>query len=73
MAKRRTVDAWNNWDANIGYQFTSPVGRTSLTLGMTNIFNQTPPRIYNGFANTTDTYNYDLVLRQVFFRVAQNF
>ena len=72
-AKRRTVDAWNNWDANIGYQFTSPVGRTSLTLGMTNIFNQTPPRIYNGFANTTDTYNYDLVLRQVFFRVAQNF
>lgn len=73
MAKRRTVDAWNNWDANVGYQFTSPVGRTSLTLGMTNIFNQTPPRIYNGFANTTDTYNYDLVLRQVFFRVAQNF
>ncbi|MDP3504112.1 MAG: TonB-dependent receptor [Myxococcales bacterium] len=72
-AARRTVDAWNNWDANVGYQFTSPVGRTSLTLGMTNIFNQTPPRIYNGFANTTDTYNYDLVLRQVFFRVAQNF
>lgn len=73
MAARRTVDAWNNWDANVGYQFTSPVGRTSLTLGMTNIFNQTPPRIYNGFGNTTDTYNYDLVLRQVFFRVAQNF
>ncbi|MDP3233817.1 MAG: TonB-dependent receptor [Myxococcales bacterium] len=72
-AARRTVDAWNNWDANVGYQFTSPVGRTSLTLGVTNLFNQTPPLIYNGFGNTTDTYNYDLVLRQVFFRVAQNF
>jgi outer membrane receptor protein involved in Fe transport len=71
--QKRRVDAWNNWDANVGYMFTSPVGRTSLTVGMTNIFNQTPPRIYNGFAHTTDTFNYDLVLRQVFFRLAQNF
>jgi hypothetical protein len=73
MAVRRDVSPWNNWDANVGYQFASPIGRTSLTLGMTNIFNQLPPRIYNGFANNTDTYNYDQVLRQVFFRLQHSF
>lgn len=72
-AVKRDVAAWNNWDANVGYTFANPVGRTSLTLGMSNIFNQTPPAIYNGFANNTDTYNYDLVLRQVFFRLQHNF
>lgn len=72
-AIHRAIPAWNNWDLNFGYQFSSPVGRTSLTAGVTNLFNQTPPTIYNGFSSNTDTYNYDLALRQVFLRVAQNF
>lgn len=72
-AVHRSISAWNNWDLNVGYQFGSALGRTSLAAGVTNVFNQAPPTIYNGFSANTDTYNYDLALRQVFLRVTQNF
>jgi hypothetical protein len=69
----RDVAAWNSWDVFVGYAFKSTAGRTSLSVGSTNVFDQRPPVVYNGFAATTDTYSYDLVLRQVYARVGQSF
>jgi outer membrane receptor protein involved in Fe transport len=69
----RDVSPWNSWDLVVGYAFKSTAGRTSIQVGSTNIFDQRPPVVYNGFAATTDTYSYDLVLRQVFARIGQSF
>lgn len=72
-AIHRTVSAWNVWDLSVGYQRAWSAGRTGLSVGVTNLFNQAPPVIYNGFGNTTDTFNYDLVLRQVWLRMTHAF
>jgi len=69
----RQVSAWNSWDLILGYMFKTSAGRTSLSMGATNLFDQRPPKVYNGFAATTDTYSYDLVLRQVYARIGQSF
>jgi iron complex outermembrane recepter protein len=69
----RTVSAWNSWDATIGYGFKTPAGQSTIQLGVTNLFDQRPPNIYNGFANTTDVVNYDLALRSFFLRLGHRF
>ena len=69
----RKVSPWNSWDLMLGYMFKTTAGRTSLSVGVTNLFDQKPPKVYNGAAATTDTYSYDLVLRQVYARVGQSF
>jgi iron complex outermembrane recepter protein len=69
----RQVSPWNSWDVMVGYNFKSSAGRTTISLGSTNVFDQRPSKVYNGFAATTDTYSYDLVLRQVYARIGQSF
>jgi iron complex outermembrane receptor protein len=69
----RQVSPWNSWDLTFGYMFKTTAGRTQLMVGSTNVFDQRPPKVYNGFAATTDTYSYDLVLRQVYARIGQSF
>ena len=69
----RWVDSYNTWDASVGYTFANPAGRTTVSLGATNIFDRAPPRVYNGFANTTDTYTYDMIMRQVYARIGHQF
>ena len=69
----RNVSAYNTWDLTFGYGFASAGGRTSISLGVINVLDQAPPNVYNGFANTTDTYSYDLVMRQFFGRLTHQF
>jgi outer membrane receptor protein involved in Fe transport len=69
----RQVGAWNSWDVTAGYMFKTSAGRTTITLGSTNLLDQRPPRVYNGYIATTDVYSYDLVLRQVYARIGQSF
>ena len=69
----RWVSAYNTWDLVLGYTFKTTAGQTTVTLGSTNIFDVEPPRVYNGFANTTDTYTYDMLMRQVYARVGHQF
>ncbi len=69
----RSVDAYNTWDLVLGYGFRSGAGLTSLSLGVTNLFDVAPPRVYNGFGMTTDTYSYDMAMRTVYARVGHQF
>jgi iron complex outermembrane recepter protein len=69
----RYVAPYNTWDLVFGYSFATGAGRTTLSLGATNIFDIAPPRVYNGAGHTTDTYAYDMLMRQVYARVAQQF
>jgi iron complex outermembrane recepter protein len=69
----RWVDAYNTWDIVLGYGFSSGAGTTSLSIGATNVFDVAPPRVYNGFIATTDSYSYDMVMRQVYARLSHTF
>jgi outer membrane receptor protein involved in Fe transport len=69
----RWVDAYNTWDLVLNYSFPWSGGRTTVSIGSTNLFNVAPPRVYNGFADTTDTYTYDMIMRQVYARIGHQF
>lgn len=69
----RDVDAYNVWDLVLGYGFDSGAGRTTLSIGSTNLFDVAPPRVYNGFASTTDSYSYDMAMRVVYARIGHRF
>jgi outer membrane receptor protein involved in Fe transport len=69
----RSVSAYNTWDLTLGYGIKTSAGRTSLSIGVINVFDQAPPLVYNGFADTTDTYSYDMALRQFFARITHQF
>jgi iron complex outermembrane recepter protein len=69
----RDVSAYNTWDLTVGYGFSNPAGKTSVSMGVINMFDQAPPDVYNAFANTTDTYSYDLIMRQFFARLTHQF
>ncbi len=56
---QRKVDAYNTWDFFVSYMLKSDYGKTGFSLGVNNIFNTPPVRIYNGFASMTDQYSYD--------------
>ena len=69
----RDVSAYNTWDLTLGYSTENAAGRTTISAGVLNLFDQAPAVVYNGFANTTDTFSYDLMLRQFFARLTHQF
>jgi outer membrane receptor protein involved in Fe transport len=70
---RRQVDAYNTWDAFVSYGFKSAAGRTSLGVGVNNVFDKTPAIVYNGFTANTDPTAYDVAGRYLYFRIGQSF
>ena len=64
----------HNWtfDGLVAYGLRSPVGRTTLALGIRNIFNQRPPRLYDSFLTYADPA-YDFVGRYIYGRVEHKF
>jgi iron complex outermembrane receptor protein len=69
----RAVSAYNTWDLTLGYGIKTSAGLTSLSIGVINLFDQSPPIVYNGFADTTDTYSYDLAMQQFYARLTHQF
>jgi iron complex outermembrane receptor protein len=69
----RQVSTYNTWDLTLGYTTRTDIGQTTVSLGVINLFDQAPPTVYNGFANTTDTYSYDQMMLQFFARLTQQF
>jgi iron complex outermembrane recepter protein len=69
----RRVPAYNTWDLTFAYGFRTPAGQTGISVGVINLFDQVPAVVYNGFANTTDTFSYDPMMRQFFARLTHRF
>ncbi len=70
---RRTVDAYIDGDLYVGYTLKSSQGRTSVTAGLNNFLNTTPPVIYNGTALNSDESAYNFLGRQFYVRLGQVF
>ena len=74
-ARRRVRDVGAHVTADLWAAFTYGHGPTSLkvTLGVNNLRNLPPPKIYNGLTATTEPTAYELGGRQFYARVSQSF
>jgi outer membrane receptor protein involved in Fe transport len=69
---QRKVDPYNSWDAFVSYQVKSDYGKTNFAVGVNNLFNADPVKIYNGFASATDQYSYDQIGRFFYVRMGHS-
>ncbi len=70
---QRKVSAYHTEDAFVTYAFGTNYGKTNVSVGVQNLSNAPPAKIYNGFASSTDQYNYDQMGRFFYFRLAQSY
>jgi outer membrane receptor protein involved in Fe transport len=54
----REVRASDTWDVFAGYAFDTGAGKTSLTLGVQNLFDAPPPRVYSAFLPSDPGYDF---------------
>ncbi|HZR11371.1 MAG TPA: TonB-dependent receptor [Myxococcales bacterium] len=59
-------------DVLLAYRLASPIGATTLALGVRNLFDQAPPRLYDSFLSYADP-NYDFIGRYFYGRVEHKF
>ena len=71
--QRRTVDRYYNADLFASYSLKSSQGTTSVTVGVNNVANVSPPTIYNNIAQDADPSAYDFLGRQFYIRLGQLF
>jgi iron complex outermembrane recepter protein len=72
-AASRDVDRYVKLDLYGGYDFPSWLGKTTLQVGVNNVFDATPPVVYNAPAANSDATTYDFVGRMVYLRMSQLF
>ena len=70
---QRQVKHYDVYDIYASYSFNSMAGKTTLALGINNIFDKPPALIYNGFTAATDPTAYDLLGRFFYGRLTQTF
>ena len=56
-----------------GYDLRSRIGKTTVQVGLNNVFDAAPPVVYNAAAANSDATAYDFVGRMVYARVSQQF
>jgi outer membrane receptor protein involved in Fe transport len=70
---QRDVKAWSSSDLFVAYNLASFAGKTAVTLGVNNVLDAKPAKIYNTFASATDQYTYDQVGRFFYVRLTQSY
>jgi outer membrane receptor protein involved in Fe transport len=70
---QRKVSAYHTEDIFVGYTLATSAGKTNLTVGMQNMFDAAPAKIYNGFASATDQYMYDQMGRFMYARLTHTY
>ena len=71
---QHSIPAYTNWDLALGYSLKSGAGLTTLALGVRNLFNTDPPRVYDTATNTnSDASTYDYIGRFFYGRISHTF
>jgi outer membrane receptor protein involved in Fe transport len=68
---QREVDDYFYMDAFVGVDWVYPFGSTSVTVGINNLTDVTPPYIANGFLAESDAATYDYAGRSFYLRLTQ--
>lgn len=69
----RDVDDYLRMDLFAGFNVSSPLGSTSITVGINNLTDAEPPFVSGGLNANTDPLTYDLAGRTFYGRVSQRF
>jgi outer membrane receptor protein involved in Fe transport len=69
----RDVDRYVKVDLFGGYEVRSGAGTTTLQVGVNNLFDASPPVVYNAAAANSDATTYDFIGRMVYVRLSQHF
>ncbi|MBC7974141.1 MAG: TonB-dependent receptor, partial [Myxococcales bacterium] len=69
----RDVARYAKLDLFGGYDFRSRAGRTTLQIGINNVFDAAPPVVYNAVAANSDAATYDFIGRMAYLRLSQLF
>jgi outer membrane receptor protein involved in Fe transport len=69
----RRVDQWYKLDLFGSYSFKTAAGTTSLTLGVNNVIDRSPPAIYGALFGDYDPTAYDFKGRFFYARMSQQF
>ena len=69
----RNVDAYYYMDIFAGVQADWALGHSSLTIGINNLTDASPPFVAAGAQSESDAATYDFVGRQYYFRLTQKF
>jgi iron complex outermembrane receptor protein len=72
-ALSRDVDRYVKLDLFGAYDLPSWLGRTTVQLGVNNVFDAAPPAVYNAPAANSDATTYDFLGRMVYLRLSQQF
>ncbi|HMG24094.1 MAG TPA: TonB-dependent receptor, partial [Kofleriaceae bacterium] len=72
-AASRDVDRYFKLDLFGGYDLRNGFGKTTLQLGVNNLFDATPPVVYGAAAANSDAATYDFIGRMVYLRLSQLF
>jgi len=67
------VDAWYKVDVIGSYTLRTAAGKTTLAVGVNNVFDRDPPLIYVGPQGNSDGRTYDLLGRMVYARMTHLF
>jgi outer membrane receptor protein involved in Fe transport len=68
-ARSRTVSAYAAFDAFLNYDLKTDYGTTNFLFGVNNVFDQSPPAIYNDGFNNSDPGTYDFMGRYFYLRI----
>jgi outer membrane receptor protein involved in Fe transport len=69
----RRVENYYTVDANVGYNLESSYGSTSIQVGVNNLLDRAPARVFNGFLADSDAATYDYMGRYFYLRATHNF
>jgi outer membrane receptor protein involved in Fe transport len=69
----RRISAYYQTDIFATYDLKSPLGRTTFGVGIRNLFNSPPPKIYSAFTPVSDATTYDFMGRFFYARLTQRF
>ena len=70
---QRRIDYYNTFDLFLGYALQTNFGRTAFAVGVNNVADKKPNKIYNGFLAASDPSAYDYMGRFVYGRITQTF
>lgn len=67
------IKAATTFDTFVSYNLASTYGKTAITLGVQNLFDQKPPVIYNNTTYQSDPGTYDLMGRYMYARMTHSY
>jgi outer membrane receptor protein involved in Fe transport len=73
IAPNHRVKPEMTFDVNANYALKHPLGTTTFGIGVRNVFNTNPVRVYNAFLTYADPSAYDFVGRFVYGRISHSF